>query len=93
METTRKGNFGRVQVAVLNPSLIPEQLDVVIADHYFEVERLGLDENGKEAEFEWPCVVEGSGKEDLVLGGQPGEEEVVGRLTKKQKRDEAGSRE
>jgi hypothetical protein len=63
METTRKGNFGRVQVAVLNPSLIPEQLDVVIGDHYFEVEfeveRLGLDENGEEAEFEWPCVVEG----------------------------------
>jgi hypothetical protein len=95
METTRKGNFGRVQVAVLNPSLIPEQLDVVIGDHYFEVEfeveRLGLDENGEEAEFEWPCVVEGSGKEHLVLGGQLGEEEVVGRLTKKQKRDEAGS--
>jgi hypothetical protein len=95
METTRKGNFGRVQVVVLNPSLIPEQLDVVIGDHYFEVEfeveRLGLDENGEEAEFEWPCMVEGSGKEDLVAGGQTGEEEVVGRLTKKQKRDEAGS--
>jgi hypothetical protein len=49
----------------------------------FEVERLGLDENGEEAEFEWPCMVEGSGKEDLVAGGKPGEEEVVGRLTKK----------
>jgi hypothetical protein len=37
METTRKSSFGRVQVAVLNPGLIPEQLDVVIGDHYIEV--------------------------------------------------------
>jgi hypothetical protein len=32
--------------------LIPEQLDVVIGDHYFEVERPGLDENGEDVEFE-----------------------------------------
>jgi hypothetical protein len=29
METTRKNDFGRILVAVLNPSLIPEQLDVL----------------------------------------------------------------
>jgi hypothetical protein len=95
METTRKGNFGRVQVAVLNPSLIPEQLDVVIGDHYFEVEfeveRLGLDENGEEAEFEWPSVMEEGGEEDFDKRGQRREEEVFWRLTKKQKIDEAES--
>jgi hypothetical protein len=57
METTRKSDFGRILVAVLNPSLILEQLDVVIGDHYFEldfeVERVGIDENGEEVEFEW----------------------------------------
>jgi hypothetical protein len=46
METTRKSDFGRVLVAVLNPGLILTQLDVVIGDHYFElefeVERRGL---------------------------------------------------
>jgi hypothetical protein len=56
METTRKDNFGRVQEAVLNPILIPEQLDVVIGDHYFEVEfevvRLGFDENGEEEKWQ-----------------------------------------
>jgi hypothetical protein len=36
METTRKSEFGHILVAVLNPSLIPEQMDVVIGDHYFE---------------------------------------------------------
>jgi hypothetical protein len=29
METTRKNDFGRILVVVLNPSLIPEQLDVL----------------------------------------------------------------
>jgi hypothetical protein len=57
METTRKSNFGRVLVAVLNPSLIPKELDVVIADHYFElqfeVEKWGFDENGEEAAILW----------------------------------------
>ena len=54
METTRTNEFGRIQVVVLNPMLIPAHLDVVIGDHYFElefeVERLGLDENGEEME-------------------------------------------
>jgi hypothetical protein len=57
MEETRKNNYGRVQIAVLNPALIPAQLDVVIADNYFElvfeVERIGVDENGEEAVVEW----------------------------------------
>jgi hypothetical protein len=57
METTRKSDFGRILVTVLNPSLIPKQLDVVIGDHYFElvfeVEKVGIDENGEEMEFEW----------------------------------------
>jgi hypothetical protein len=57
METTRKNAFGRVTVAVLNPSLIPERIYVVIGDHYFEldfvVEEWGFDENGEEAVIEW----------------------------------------
>jgi hypothetical protein len=72
IETTTKGNFGRVQVVVLNPSLIPEELDVVIGDHYFEVEfdveRLGIDENGEEAEFEWPSMMEEGGRKMLARG-------------------------
>jgi hypothetical protein len=36
METTRKNNFGRVLVAVLDPKLLPTKLDAVIGDHYFE---------------------------------------------------------
>jgi hypothetical protein len=74
MKTTRKNNFGRVLVAVLNPSLIPKQLDVVIVDHYFEldfeVEKVGIDENGEEAEFVWPSGVERAGREDSFGGGQ-----------------------
>ena len=35
METTRINDVGRILVAVLNPFLIPTQLDVVIGDHYF----------------------------------------------------------
>jgi hypothetical protein len=57
----------------------------------FEVERLGIDENGEEAEFEWPSVMEEGREEDFDKGGQRGEEEVFGRLAKKQKRDEAES--
>jgi hypothetical protein len=60
-------------VVVLNPSLILEQLDVVIGDHYFEVEfeveRLGIDENGEEAEFEWPSVMEEGGEGNVDKGG------------------------
>ena len=57
METTRKNDFGRIMVAVLNPLLIPARLDVVIGDHYFEqefeVEKKGFDENGEEMEVDW----------------------------------------
>jgi hypothetical protein len=64
METTRKSDFGRVLVAVLNLGLIPTQLDVVIGDHYseleFEVERRGFDENGEEVDVEWPVEMEES---------------------------------
>jgi hypothetical protein len=35
----------------------------------FEVERLGIDENGEEAEFEWPSVLEEGGEEDLIREG------------------------
>ena len=52
---TRKNEFGRFFVAVLNPKLIPKMIDVVIGDHYFElkfeVEKKGVDENGEEVEF------------------------------------------
>jgi hypothetical protein len=90
METTRKNNFGRVLVAVLNPSLIPKELDVVIADHYFElefeVEKWGFDENGEEAAFVWNG---GVGEEE---GEEEGEGEGFRRVAKKQKRVE-GSKE
>lgn len=52
METTRKNNFGRILVVVLDPKLLPPKLDVVIGDHYFELkfefEPVGFDENGDE---------------------------------------------
>jgi hypothetical protein len=68
METTRKSDFGRISVTVLNPSLIPANLDVVVGDHYFElefeVEKLGTDENGDEVEIEWT----GGGNEKAVIG-------------------------
>jgi hypothetical protein len=91
METTRKNNFGRVLVAVLNPSLIPKELDVVIGDHYFElefeVEKWGFDENGEEATFEW--------KSGFLDGEGEGEEgEGQERMAKKQKKDgSSGERE
>jgi hypothetical protein len=57
METTRKNEFARILVAVLDPKLIPRKLDVVIGDHYFdlefEVEKRGFDENGEEVDVEW----------------------------------------
>ncbi|CAO2148657.1 unnamed protein product [Urochloa humidicola] len=57
METTRNNDFGRIFVAVLNPKLIPVHRDVVIGDHYFElrfeVEKLGVNELGEEAEVHW----------------------------------------
>lgn len=55
METTCKNNFGHVLVAVLDPKLLPSNLDVVIGDHYFElkfeVEPVGFDDNGEEVQF------------------------------------------
>lgn len=57
METTRKNEFERILVAVLNPLLIPSHPDVVIGDHYFELEfqleKLGIDENGEEMQVDW----------------------------------------
>lgn len=57
METTRKSDFGRIFVAVLDPKLIPRKLDVVIGDHYFElefeVEKEGFDESGEEVDIFW----------------------------------------
>ena len=44
-------------VAVLDPKLIPRKLDVVIGDHYFdlefEVDKRGFDENGEEVDIVW----------------------------------------
>lgn len=55
MKTTRKNSFGRIQVAVLEPNLLPPNLDVVIGDRYFELsfeyERRGFDEHGEEVDF------------------------------------------
>jgi hypothetical protein len=74
METTRKNEFGRVIVAVLNPGLIPAQLDVVIGDHYFElefeVERRGFDEKGEEADVKWPVEVEEVDGVGVASGGR-----------------------
>jgi hypothetical protein len=70
IEVTRKNEFGRVLVAVLNPALIPGNLDVVIGDHYFELEfemeKLGFDENGEEAVIGWNggCSMEGEGEHE-----------------------------
>ena len=56
METTRKNKFGRILIAVLDPKLISRVLDVVIGDHYFdlefEVEKRGFDENGEEVDID-----------------------------------------
>jgi len=75
METTRKNEFGRIQVAVLNPMLIPAHLDVVIGDHYFElefeVERLGLDENGEEMEVAWRGGEGGGDEEEEEMEENP----------------------
>jgi hypothetical protein len=70
--------------------LIPEQFDVVIGDHYFElefeVERMGIDENGEEAEFDWPKGARKDDGEVFLEEGQQGEEEFGGRTAKKLKR-------
>jgi hypothetical protein len=96
METTRKSDFGHILVAVLNPSLIPEQLDVVIGDHYFEldfeVERVGIDENGEEVEFEWHRGREGEGRVGSLEDGLGGEKKGPERVSKKLKRGVDGTR-
>jgi hypothetical protein len=95
METTRKSDFGRVLVAVLNPGLIPTQLDVVIGNHYveleFEVEKRGFDENGKEVDVEWPVKMEECEGTGVAGGGRHTEVERSERMAKKQKRDEGSS--
>ncbi|CAN6275168.1 unnamed protein product [Urochloa humidicola] len=37
MVTTRKNNFGRFKVAVLNPTLVPNKMDCVIGTRFFEL--------------------------------------------------------
>jgi hypothetical protein len=70
-------------VAVINSSLIPEQLDVVIGDHYFElefeVEKMVFDENEEEAEVEWHREAEGAGWEGSLEDEQDGEKEKLER--------------
>lgn len=57
MENTRKNDFGWIYVTVLDPKLISRKLDVVIGDHYFELEfedeKKGFDESGKEVDIFW----------------------------------------
>jgi hypothetical protein len=38
MITTRKNKFGRFQIAVLNPSVMPTRMDVVIGARFFELQ-------------------------------------------------------
>jgi hypothetical protein len=53
----KRNKFGRILVAMLGPRLTPRVLDVVIGDHYFDlefkVEKRGFDENGDEVDVEW----------------------------------------
>ncbi|CAL5007036.1 unnamed protein product [Urochloa decumbens] len=37
MVTTRKSNFGRFKVAVLNPTLVPNKMDCIIGTRFFEL--------------------------------------------------------
>lgn len=92
IETTRRSEFGRIFVAVLNPKLIPSHMDVVIGDHYFElqfeVERIGVDENGEEVEVEWSGEAGGNGGKEGGMEGLMEEEEDVFRGHKRQKGNE-----
>ncbi|RLN35020.1 uncharacterized protein C2845_PM03G23410 [Panicum miliaceum] len=94
MESTRKNEFGRIQVAVLNPMLIPARLDVVIGDHYFEldfeVEKLGVDENGEEIEVDWKGG-EGDGEEEEEE--EPERDPSEDRDPKRQKGDDGSGKE
>ena len=68
METIRKNDFGTIMVAVLNPLLILARMDVVIEDHYFElefeVESKGFAENGEEVEVNWNREVDDKREEE-----------------------------
>ena len=68
MEVTRNSDFGRIFIAVLNPKLIPSHLDVVIGDHYFElkfeVEKIGVNENGNEVEQDLSFLDDEEDKEE-----------------------------
>lgn len=92
MEMTRKNDFGRIFIAVLNPLLIPPHLDVVIGDHYFElkfkVERLGVDENGEEVIVDWKGDAGGEGEEDGEMEGNPREDPSLSREPKRMKGDD-----
>jgi hypothetical protein len=70
-------------VVVINSSLIPEQLDVVIGDHYFElefeVEKMVFDENEEETEVEWHREAERAGWEGSLEDEQDGEKEKLER--------------
>jgi hypothetical protein len=52
----------------------------------FEVEKVGIDENGEEAEFDWHRGSEEEGREGSFDDGQAGEEEGLERVPKKLKR-------
>lgn len=98
METTRKNEFGRIMVAVLDPKLIPKKLDVVIGDHYFdlefEVETRGYDENGEEVDIEWDDggnEGDGEGKEqDPNSENGLFDDQACERNNKRAKRNEGG---
>lgn len=90
MEETRKNDFGRIYVAVLNPGLIPARLDVVIGDHYFElefeVEKMGMDENGEEVDVKWNKEGQGEGEDgedEVPKGGHDQDDSEAGRDNKR----------
>jgi hypothetical protein len=76
MKTTRKNNFGRILVAVLDPNLVPTKLDVVIGDHYFELrfekEQVGFDENGDEVELNFQ---DGDDKDNENMDEEEGDDD------------------
>nr|TKW36457.1 hypothetical protein SEVIR_2G441200v2 [Setaria viridis] len=87
-----KNNLGRVFVTVLNPTLIYPHLDVVIGDHYFElefeVERIGVDENGEEIVIEWSGDADGEGEEEGDGEDHSPEDPEMSRETKGRKSSE-----
>jgi hypothetical protein len=90
MKTTRKSNFGRILVAVLDPNLVPAKLDVVIGDHYFELrfekEQMGFDENGDEVELN---SQDGDDKDNDSMEDEVGDEDQnFSRTAKRSKGDD-----